>query len=290
MHRTLVIGATGNIGSQVVSQLAAKGAPVRAMTRDPQTARFPAGVEAIRGDLSAPESLDACLDGIDAVFLVFTAPGDVAAPALERIAKRTRRIVYLSAPIKTPHPFFQQPNPMRVVVENIERLIESSELEWTFLRPGMLASNARLWWSHQIRSGNVVRWPYPDAATAPTCESDIAAVAVRALCEDGHHKAEYVLTGPESLTQAEQVTAIGRAIGRSLSVEELSPDEARRELRYLGPEFIVNMLLNAWGAARGLPAFVTSTIEELTGTPARTFFEWATENAAEFGGEGAASA
>lgn len=58
----------------------------------------------------------------------------------------------------------------------------------------------------------------------------MAAVAVRALCEAGHAGAEYVVTGPQSLTQAEQVQTIGRAIGRSLRVQEISPDEARSAL------------------------------------------------------------
>ena len=112
--------------------------------------------------------------------------------------------------------------------------------------------------------------------------SDIAAVAVRALCEDGHTGAEYVLTGPESLSQSEQISTIGSVIGRSLRIEEISPDDARRELLALMAASIVNMLLDAWAAAIGQPAFVTSTVAELTGAPARTFRDWATDRAAEF--------
>jgi uncharacterized protein YbjT (DUF2867 family) len=105
------------------------------------------------------------------------------------------------------------------------------------------------------------------------------------LCEEGHAGADYVVTGPQSLTQAEQVHTIGRAIGRSLRVEEISPDEARTELLpILGSPTVINMLLNAWAAAIGQPAFVTSTFAELTGAPPRTFFEWATDHAAEFRG------
>ena len=76
---------------------------------------------------------------------------------------------------------------------------------------------------------------------------------------------------------------IGRAIGRSLRVEEISPDEARYDLiQVLGSSTVVNMLLGAWAAALGQPAFVTSTFSELTGAPPRTFLEWATDHAAEF--------
>jgi uncharacterized protein YbjT (DUF2867 family) len=282
MHRALVIGATGNIGREVVSQLAAAGAPARALSRRPEAARFPPQVEVVRGDLSDPGTLQDCLDGIDAVFLVWTAPPDTVAAALERIARHARRIVFLSSPHKTPHPFFQQPNKIRGLHAEIERVIESSGLEWTFLRPGMLAANARFWWAPQIRAGDVVRWPYTAAPTAPIDERDIAAVAVRVLCEDGHAGAEYVLTGPQSLSQAEQVDTIGRALGRSLRVEEISPDQARRELLAVMPALIVNMLLDAWAAALGQPALVTATVAERTGIPARTFFDWATDHAAEF--------
>jgi uncharacterized protein YbjT (DUF2867 family) len=166
--------------------------------------------------------------------------------------------------------------------EQIERLIETSGLAWTFVRPGMFAANALRWWAPQTRVGDVVRWPYLATPTAPIDERDIAAVAERALCEDGHDRAEYVLTGPQSISQFEQIATIGRALGRSLRIEEISPDEARRELLTIGPLAAVNMLLTAWAAAVGQAAHLTSTVAEITGAPARTFLEWATRNAAEF--------
>ncbi len=282
MNRVLVIGGSGTVGRQVVSRLVATGAQVRALARNPGAARLPQQVEVVRGDLTLPETLDACLEGMQTVFLVWTAPAAAVAPALERIAKHARRIVFLSAPIKTAHPLSQQPNSLRAMFEQIERLIETSGLEWTFLRPGMFAANALSWWAPQIRVGDVVRWPYLATPTAPIDERDIAAVAVRALCEDGHAGAEYVLTGPQSLSQFEQVSAIGRVIGRSLRIEEISPDEARRELLRLGPLVAVNMLLRAWAAAIGRPAHMTSTVAEITGAPPHTFLDWATDNAAEF--------
>ena len=147
----------------------------------------------------------------------------------------------------------------------------------------MFAANAVWWWAPQIRAGgDVVRWPHLAAPTAPIDERDIASVAVRALCEDGHAGAEYVLTGPQSLSQFEQVRTIGRVIGRPLRIEEMSPDEARREWVTHVPASVVNMLLDAWAAAIGQPAHVTSTVAEITGVPARTFRDWATDHAAEF--------
>lgn len=282
MDPILLIGGTGTVGRQVLSQLVERGALVRAMTRNPEGGGLPPQVEVVRGDLTVPDSLDACLDGIETVFLVWVAPPAAVAPALERITRRARRIVFLSAPLKTAHPLFQQPNPGRELALRIERLIEASGVQWTFLRPGMFSANAGQWWGPKIRAGHVVRWPYLAVPTAPIDDRDIASVAVRALCEDGHAGAEYVLTGPQSLSQFEQVSTIGRAIGRSLQVEEISREEAQGELLAIMPAPVINMLLDAWAAAKGQPAFVSSTVETITGAPARTFFNWATDHAADF--------
>jgi uncharacterized protein YbjT (DUF2867 family) len=283
MPSILVTGATGNVGRHVVDQLIAAGARCRAMTRDPDAAGLPALVDVVHGDLTVPESLDACLRDIETVFLVWVAPPNAIECALERIAKQARRIVYLTAPLKTPHPFFQQANPSRAMAEQMERVIEQSGLDWTFVRAGMFAGNARHFWGPQIRAGGVIRWPYLDAPTAPTDERDIAAIAVRALCDDSRGAAEYVVTGPQSLTQAEQIRTIGRALGRSLRIEEMTPDEARSELLpVLGSPVFIDMLLTAWRAALGRPAFVSDSVAALTGRAPRPFREWATDHAAEF--------
>lgn len=281
MSRILVTGATGTVGRQVVSQLLATDCQVRALTRNPGTASLPDTVEIVGGDLTDADSLERCLEGVDAVFLVWTAPVHAAPAALSKIVGHARRVVLLTAPHKTPHPFFQQPNPLRGLFQQLEGLIEESGLSWTFLRPGMFAANALGWWAPQIRAADVVRWPYAAAPTAPIHERDIAAVAVHALREPGHDRAEYVLTGPESLTQLEQLSTIGEVIGRPLRYVEISPEEALRELPFPAPA--VRMLLDAWAAALGQPAHVTSTVAEITGTPARSFRDWVTDHVEAFG-------
>ncbi len=281
-QRVLVIGATGRVGRQVVSALSVRGVRVRAMTRAPDSADLPSTVEVVQGDLTLPGTVERCVEGVDSVFLVWTAPRDAVDAALERILRRVRRIVFLSAPLKTAHPFFQQPNPSRELGLHIEELIERSGLEWTFLRPGMFAANSRHFWGPQLRVGDTVRWPYLEAPTAPIDERDIAAVAMCALTESGHDRGDYVLTGPQSLTQHEQIATIGEVLGRSLRIEEISPEEARRSWSATMPPPVAKMLLDAWAAALGQPAFVTTTVQELTGTPARTFADWVRDNAAAF--------
>jgi len=286
--RVLVTGATGRVGRAVVDQLTAAGVPVRALTRRPEAAELPASVEVVAGDLTVPESLDAALRGVDAVFLVWTAPPASAPAVVERLAAHVRRVVFLSSPHQTPHPFFQQPNPMAVLHADIERLIAAAGLESTIIRPGMFASNALFWWAPAIRADGVVRWPYGAAETAPVDDRDVAAVAARTLYEDGHAGGDYVLTGPESLSQAEQVRIIGDVVGRRIRFEELSPEEFRSETAGTWPRPVVDMLLDAWGATMGRPAFVSTAVSGILGS-ARPFRQWVADHAAAFRDDPAAS-
>jgi len=278
----LVTGATGRVGRLVVEELRSAGIAVRALTRRPATAGLPTDVEVVSGDLTVPDSLDLALQGVGAVFLVWTAPAATAPAVIERLASDARRVVLLSSPHQTPHPFFQQPNALSVLHAEIERLVAAAGIPSTILRPGMFASNVLLWWGAAIRAGDVVRWPYGAAQTAPVDERDLAAVAARALHEKGHAGRDYVLTGPESLSQAEQLRIIGDAIGRRVRFQELSPDEFRRDTAGRWPERAVEMLLAAWAAALGQPAFVTSTVSDVLGRPARTFERWARDHVAAF--------
>jgi len=282
LHPVLVIGATGRIGRGVVAELVETGIPVRALTRRPAEAALPAPVEVVAGDLTVPASLDPALEGARAVFLLWTAPPATAPAVIERLAARGSRVVFLSSPHRTPHPFFQQPNPMARFHAEVEGLIAAAGLPATIVRPGMFASNARLWWGPALREGDLVRWPCAAAETAPIDERDVAAVAARALREDGHAGRDYVLTGPESLSQAQQARTIGDVLGRPVRLEELSPEQFRRETAGRWPAPVVDMLLAAWGATMGVPAYVTSTVADVLGRPARTFRQWVADHADAF--------
>ncbi|MCS0637045.1 NAD(P)H-binding protein [Streptomyces sp. LP05-1] len=279
----LVTGATGRVGRVVIDELLAAGVPVRALLRRPEAAAtLPAEVEVFTGDLTVPESLDPALRGAGAVFLVWTAPPGSAEAVVERLAAHVRRIVFLSSPHRTPHPFFEQPNPMAVLHAGIEQLIAATGLDSTVIRPGMLASNAPAWWAPAIRAGEVVRWPYGAAESAPVDDRDVAAVAARTLWQGGHDGGDYVLTGPESLTHAAQVEIIGDVLGRRIAFEEMTPDEFRSLWEGTAPGPVVDMLLAAWSAAVGQPAYITTTVADILGTAPRTFRQWAVDHTPAF--------
>jgi uncharacterized protein YbjT (DUF2867 family) len=273
----LVTGATGTVGRQTVSQLLGAGAPIRALTRHPDAARLPGDVDVVGGDLSDPDTLAPALEDVEAVFLVWPFTTAEGAPAvLEAVERETRRLVYLSSAGG------QQPDPVGLFHGDMERLIEESKLEWTFLRPSGFATNT-LMWAGQICENGVVRWPYGAAARSLIHEADIAAVAVRALTGDGHGGAKHVLTGPELLTQAEQVRTIGDVIGRPARWEDVPPEAVRDGLAAaFGDASFADHALDAWARFVQEPELVTSTVERITGTRARTFREWASDHAGDF--------
>jgi uncharacterized protein YbjT (DUF2867 family) len=280
--RVLVIGATSRVGRLVVDKLLMSEVVVRAMTRDPDRASLHDFVEVVRGDLTDPPSIELALEDVDTVFLIWTPPVTTAADVIARIARDTgdyvRRIVYLSAPFRTPHPFFRQPNPLRELHAAVERLLAASRTDVAILRPGMFASNAIHWWAPAIRANRAVRWPFGAVETAPIADRDLASVAAKVLVEDRFSTIDRVLTGSEALSHQAQVAAIGDAIGRKIPFVDLSPEEFRRETSGTWPPPVVEMLLSAWGASVGHPAFVTSAVEEILGRPATPFAEWAKEN------------
>lgn len=280
----LVTGATGRVGRMVVDQLLAAGVPVRAFTRQSVSdAGLPPAAEIFTGDFASPSSLDEALRGAGSVFLVWTAPPTTLEPVLERIAAHTRRVIFLSSPHQTPHPFFAQPNPMAAMHAEIERLIAASGLESVILRPGMFASNSLFWWAPAIQAGAPVRWPYGGAETAPVDDRDVAAVAAHVLSSrDGG--GDHVLTGPEALSQAEQVRIIADVLGRPVPFEELSPAQFRKENESTWPPPVLDMLLEAWDATTGTPAYVTTAVADILGRPARSYRQWVTDHAAAFTG------
>jgi uncharacterized protein YbjT (DUF2867 family) len=260
----LVTGATGKVGRQAVTQLHALGQPVRALVRRPTG--LPGEV---LGNLTDVDSVKAALDGVDKVFLVWPFfDADGLAPVLEAIGDR--HIVYLSSAGETPW------------ATAAEALIEQHNPQWTFIRPGGFAGNA-LEFAAEIKAGDVVRAPFGKMARPLIHEHDMAAVGVRALTEAGHIGRKYELTGPSLVTQLEQVQIISEVIGRPLRFEELSPEQAKADMEAAGwPQPLTDSAIEAWAAMLETPETITSTVEEVTGKPAKTFREWAEDHAADF--------
>lgn len=271
--RIFVAGATGSVGRQVVEQLVDADISVRALSRRPEAAALPSGVEVVAGDLEKPDSLETAFVGVDRAFLLpHGDTGQVVELARRAGVRRIVMVTSASAEYET--------DPELEYYRTAERAVEESGLEWTHLRPGMFMGNL-LDWADQVRGTGVVKEPYAAARQAPVDEVDIAAVAVAALLSDGHHTRVYTLSGPESLTKIEQAAAIGRALGRTVHFEEMS---AEQWVAGAGDDMksVAEWLLEVWAAAEEDPEPVRPTVQEVLGRPGRTVAQWARTNAHRF--------
>jgi uncharacterized protein YbjT (DUF2867 family) len=270
----LVTAATAPVGRSIVEQLVAAGHKVRALTRDPEKAGLPTGAEIVAGDLADPQSLPEAFKGVSAVFLLAAVPG--FAPAFLKAAKEAgvRRIVFQSSGA-IDDTTEEQPDQIAAFHHDIERQIQASGLEWTFLRLEVASADALQWAFDvpgQLKAGDVVRGPYAQAAGSPIHPADFAAVAIVALTQEEHASKIYHLTGPKSLTHLEQIKLLGEALGRPLRYEELDLEAARKAISPYAP---ADLLFETWKKHLNTPAPVTNTVQTLTGRPPRSVEEWA---------------
>lgn len=273
----LVTGATGRVGRHVVQGLLEAGVTVRALVRNPLLAGLPPEVEVAQGDITDPGVVDQAATDVDAAFLLWPSySAEGAEPVVSALTKQVSRVVYLSALNVSD----EDPAASGVWGE-IEVMLASAGADWTFLRAGGFAANTQEW-ADEFRTGDVVRMPSPGAGRSLIHERDIAAVAVRALLDEKHIGQKYALTGPQVLTQAEQVAVLSDVVGKPMRVEEVPTAEARQAMLDAGadPAFVEGGL-SYWASLVDNPEPVIDTTA-LLGRPALTYREWAEEHADEF--------
>jgi uncharacterized protein YbjT (DUF2867 family) len=273
----LVTGATGSVGRLVVDELVAVGAPVRALTNNPAKAALPDGVDVVKGYLGRPATLPAALEGVDTVYL---APLPAVVDEFVAHAKQAgvRRVVTLSG---EPADYEAQGDPARWHYYKIERAIEDAGFEWTHLRPGQFMNNT-LDWAHSIKAEGIVRGSYARAVQTPIDLADIAAVAGIVLRDDRYTGRKLVMSGPEAITQPDQVEAIGAAIGRQLKFEELTPEQTLETWTPLMGAETAQWLLDGFRMMAEYRMEPEPAVSEITGRPATTYRQWAIANADAF--------
>ncbi|MFI2780890.1 NAD(P)H-binding protein [Streptomyces sp. ALB3] len=274
----LVTGATGNIGSALLKELHARGVgPLRGLTRDAARAVFPQGVEAVEGDFAEPASLKPALKGVRSLFLVPRPGSDADILEAARQAGVEHVVLVSSITVQT-HPHLGPAG------ENlaVERLLKETGMAWTILRPTQFASNA-LMWTASIRGRETVRAPYPETALPTIHPADVASVARVALTEPGHHERTYALTGPEPITARQQVAVIAAVLGREVPFAEISRRQAYAQMvAVFGAEAADAVLDVTGGDVNPELLMVRDTVSQVTGTPARPFRQWVSENADAF--------
>lgn len=277
----LVTGATGKVGGQALRRLVEKGLDVRAFVRDPAKIEALAlGVEAAQGDLDKPETIPPAMAGVDKVLVVaggWDIPGEDANVIAAAEAAGVGQVVLLSSlgvEAGVASGPFHAPG---------EEKLRSSGLGWTILRPGFYMANAMMWRGTIVGQG-VFYEPTGTGRHALVHPADVGDVAAAVLASDGHAGQTYELTGPEAISSSDCAAALSAALGREIRHVDV-PDEAfRAGLAQAGvPAPVAENLARYYAMVKaGEFEMVTPTVADLLGRPARTFQDWATENAGAF--------
>jgi uncharacterized protein YbjT (DUF2867 family) len=278
----LVIGATGNVGGELVTQLLEQGQQVRALVRDASRAgRLPAGTGIAVGDLDDGESLTAAAHGTDGVFYMQVAPLPGQADYMAQAAKAAgvSRIVVLSS-LGT----VLQPLPMigaRIAAR--DEVFRQSGLNVTYLRANGLMSNA-LGWAPSIRDEGRVLDATDPGRQGVVDPYDVARIAALTLTHDGHAGHGYILNGPQALTAREQVETLADVLGRPIEFVPVTPGElAGRSVEHGTPAEMAGAVQNLNELFRASRAGVLADdITNLTGRAPRTFRQWAEHHADAF--------
>jgi len=260
----LVTGASGNVGRELLKQVAESGTKVRAAFQSSSKQATPAGVEAAIVDYNQPETLRTALNGVDRVFLV--GPPTSQLPALERkavdvIAKSgVRHLVKLSAMGGRESTFTRQH-------AESEDYILSTGIPYTFLRPNGFMQNIVNYNGPTISTQNAFYGTEGDGQVSQIDIRDVAAVAAKTLTEDGHVRKAYTLTGPEPVTNAQVAQMLSRVLGREIRYINLTPEQLKPALLSAGvPEWSADALLDLQRLYReGKASEVTGDVEKILG-------------------------
>jgi uncharacterized protein YbjT (DUF2867 family) len=227
----LVIGATGTVGRLVVRRLTARGEQVRALVRDPDTARQRLGdrVQYIVGDLDRPATLAPALAGANRVFLLTrqsdSQPGQERAVVDAAVRAGVRRLVKLSV--------FRADDrsPLQIARQHAlaERAVRESGLGYTIVRSVFFMQNL----PGMIRDG-AIRTAAEDGRVAMVDARDVAAVSVDALTGYGGEGRTYTVTGPQAVTFDEVAATLSRETGDPVRHVRVAPDQVRAALERNG--------------------------------------------------------
>ena len=276
----LITGATGDVGSRVVELLLRRGDRPRVFVRDAYKARLRFGdrVDVFAGDLADPTALRVALEGVDELFLVNSGPeiavrDEVAAKAAQ--AGGEKHLVKLSSMD------VEQGLAIGAWHERGEAAIRASGVPFTFVQPTGFMSNL-LAWAPSIKAEGVVAASTGDGRRAFIHSDDIAAVATKVLTTRAYVGESLPITGPEALNFAEVTASIGAAIGKSLTFQPLSDEEARQRYSMVSSSTEeTEAHVSLWRAIRE-GRLDTVTAERVLGRKPFTLDQWLIENAVAF--------
>jgi uncharacterized protein YbjT (DUF2867 family) len=281
MGTILVTGATGNVGSRLVKRLVAQKAQIRAFVRKGDKGKLPAGVEAFEGDLSNAADVKAAMKGVSKVFLLTAGTELTKLEANVIDAAKEARVEHI---VKQSTQGAEYEGPLFAKWHRAsEKRIEQSGIPYTFLRPASIATNA-LEWAGMLKNGGTVYGPYGTLSMPIIDADDIAAVAEAALTQSGHTNKAYEITGPASLTVAEQVAIIGKVTGKPAQFVNVSDEMATKSMTDMGmPPPLVEAIMDLAKALRPLGKInPNGTVKQVLGREPRSFEQFIRDHAGVF--------
>jgi uncharacterized protein YbjT (DUF2867 family) len=270
--RVLVTGASGNTGSRLAAQLAARGIAVSAANR---SGTGPRGTFVTRFDWYDAGTHPGALAGVERMYLVPPGrdadPQAVMLPFLERArGAGVRRVVLLSnsiVPAGGPGP--------GVVHAAVAEMFD----EWAVLRPSWFMQNVTGNHPHaqSLRADSVIRTATGGGRVGFVDAGDIARVGVEALLSPSAPNADLILTGPEALSYDEVATILSEVSGGTIMHVHVDTEELRSIYEATGLPPAAARFLAAMDAAiaSGIEDRTTDTVERVTGTAPRSFREFA---------------
>ena len=278
----LITGATGNVGSKVAELLIRRGDQPRLFVRDAQKAKSHFGdrAEVFVGDLGDPESLRAALEGVDELFLVNSGP---QIPVRDEAAAKAAQAAGVKHLVKLSSMDVQQGLAIGAWHERGEAAVRASGVPFTFVQPTGFMANL-LAWAPSIKAEGVVRASTGNGRRAFIHSDDIAAVVVKALTTRTYYGQSLPITGPQALTLAEVTAKIGAAVGKPLTFQPISDEEAHQRYSCIsGSAEETEAHVSLWRAIRqGRLATVTNNVGRILGRKPIALDQWLIENAGAF--------
>jgi uncharacterized protein YbjT (DUF2867 family) len=279
--KILVTGATGNVGSAVLGNLGTTEVNLRTLAHDEAKAQSlkDRGVEAVVGDFLEPETMIPALQGVSTVLLItpihpeqVTQASNVIKAAKE--SGNDPRIVRLSVH-QASH---EAPSRNSRQHAQIEDEVRSSGLPYTLLRPTTFMQNT-LATARTVASEGKIYQPFKDGKLGMIDARDIGEVAAKVLTEEGHEGKVYTLTGPAAISFYEVAEALSEVLGKEVRYVNIPLEDAKRAMLNMGlSEWRADVLIEyAKAHSEGYSNFTTEDVEQLTGHPATSYKEFATD-------------
>jgi uncharacterized protein YbjT (DUF2867 family) len=271
MSTTLIIGASGTVGTELGRLLRLRGDAVRLAT-----SRLPETPAHVRIDLGTGAGLEQAFEGVGKAFFLsppgYTNQDVILGRLIDRAARnRLERVVLMTA--------MGADASDEIPLRKAEMQLLRSSVPATIIRPNWFMQNFDSYWSRGIREEGKILLPVGQARGSFIDARDIAAVAAALLADADHSGMAFDLTGPEALDHAEVASILSKVTGREIIFEDITPDAMLGRLLAAGlPRDYAEFLIVILGYFKaGAAAKITDSVERITGRPPRSFATYAAD-------------